>query len=70
MYLLRQHEYMAYMARKTQKRQTAIVSLNDNNQEELRKIKKQKDEMIAYYEHLKNGEKIEWKSSKISQIIL
>ncbi len=48
---------MAYMARKTQKRQSAIVSLNDNNQEELSKIQKQKEEMIGYYEQLKNGEK-------------
>lgn len=59
MYLFLKHEYMAYMARKTQKRQTAIVSLNDNNQEELSKIQKQKEEMIAYYEQLKNGEKNE-----------
>ncbi|XP_028395123.1 coiled-coil domain-containing protein 166-like [Dendronephthya gigantea] len=48
------HEYMAYMSRKTQKRQSAIVSLNDNNQSELSKIQKQKEEMIAYYEELKN----------------
>ena len=52
-----QHEYMAYMARKTQKRQSAIVSLNDNNQEKLSQIQKQKEEMTAYYEQLKNGEK-------------
>ena len=57
--LFPKHEYMAYMARKTQKRQTAIVSLNDSNQEELSKIQKQKEEMIAYYEQLKNGEKNE-----------
>ncbi|CAB4011499.1 Hypothetical predicted protein, partial [Paramuricea clavata] len=48
------HEYMAYMARKTQKRQSAIVSLNDNNQEKLSQIQKQKEEMTAYYEQLKN----------------
>jgi hypothetical protein len=48
---------MAYMARKTQKRQSAIVSLNDNNQEKLSQIQKQKEEMTAYYEQLKNGEK-------------
>jgi hypothetical protein len=46
---------MAYMARKTQKRQSAIVSLSDNNHEELSKIQKQKEEMIAYYEQRKNG---------------
>ena len=44
------------MARKTQKRQSAIVSLNDNNHEELSKIQKQKEEMIAYYDQRKNGE--------------
>ena len=48
---------MAYMARKTQKRQSAIVSLNDSNQKELRDIKKQKEEMITYYEQQKNGMK-------------
>ena len=48
---------MAYMSRKTQKRQAAIVSLNDNNQMEINNIQKQKDEMIAYYEQQKNGMK-------------
>ena len=48
---------MAYMSRKTQKRQSAIVSLNDSNQKELHEIQKQKQEMIAYYEQQKNGEK-------------
>lgn len=47
---------MAYMARKTQKRQSTIVSLNDNNQQQLSKIQKQKEEMIAHYEQLKTGE--------------
>ena len=46
---------MAYMARKTKKRQTAIVSLNDKNQEELNKIRRQKEEMISHYEQLKTG---------------
>ena len=45
---------MAYMARKTQKRQSTIVSLNDNNHEELSKIQKQKEEMIAYYDQQKS----------------
>ena len=51
---------MAYMARKTQKRQSAIVSLNDNNQEQLSKIQQQKEGIIAHYEQLKTGEKNEF----------
>ena len=50
---LESHEYMAYMARKTEKRQSTIVSLNDNNHEQLSKIQKQKEEMIAYYDQQK-----------------
>ena len=36
---LETHEYMNYMEKKTSKRQTMIVSLNDQNQKEIDKIK-------------------------------
>ena len=50
-----QHEYMSYMAKKTHKRQTAIISLSDQNQQELEKINRQKQLMLADYEEKKSG---------------
>lgn len=48
------HEYMSYMAKKTHKRQTTIVSLSDQNQKELEKINAQKEQMLSDYEEKKN----------------
>nr|XP_039265015.1 coiled-coil domain-containing protein 166-like [Styela clava] len=48
------HEYMSYMAKKTHKRQTTIVSLSDQNQKELEKINSQKEQMLSDYEEKKN----------------
>ena len=43
------------MSRKAQKRQSLIVSLSDHNQEELRKIQRQKEELIKDHEEKKAG---------------
>lgn len=44
------HGYMTYMAKKTHKRQTTIISLSDQNQKELENINAQKAQMLADYE--------------------
>lgn len=49
------HEYMSYMAKKTHKRQTMIVSLSDQNQKELNDIKLQMQQLLADYEEKKNA---------------
>ena len=53
------HEYMSYMAKKTHKRQTTIISLSDQNQKELEKINRQKQIMLTDYEEKKNALKNE-----------
>ena len=50
-----QHEYMSYMAKKTQKRQTTIISLSDSNQQELENIKQQREQMLKEYQEKKQG---------------
>lgn len=50
-----QHEYMSYMAKKTQKRQTTIISLSDSNQQELENIKQQREQMLKEYQDKKQG---------------
>ena len=50
-----QHEYMSYMEKKTSKRQTAIISLSDQNHKEIQDIKDQKQEMLDEYESKKAG---------------
>nr|XP_002132105.1 coiled-coil domain-containing protein 166-like [Ciona intestinalis] len=49
------HEYMSYMAKKTHKRQTTIISLSDQNERELDKINRQKELMLADYEEKKTA---------------
>nr|CAB3228240.1 coiled-coil domain-containing protein 166-like [Phallusia mammillata] len=49
------HEYMSYMAKKTHKRQTTIISLSDQNQRELEKINRQKQLMLTDYEEKKSA---------------
>ena len=43
------------MAKKTQKRQTTIVSLSDRNQKELQDIRDQKEQILKEYEDKKQG---------------
>ena len=40
---------MSYMSKKTQKRQTTIISLSDRNQKELDDIKDQKEQILKEY---------------------
>ncbi len=46
---------MSYMAKKTQKRQTTIISLSDSNQQELENIKQQREQMLQEYQEKKQG---------------
>ena len=46
---------MSYMAKKTQKRQTTIISLSDSNQQELENIKQQREQMLKEYQEKKQG---------------
>ncbi|XP_015199294.2 coiled-coil domain-containing protein 166 [Lepisosteus oculatus] len=39
-------EYMSYMSKRTQKRQNAIISLSDQNQVELEKLRRQREELL------------------------
>jgi len=49
------HEYMSYMSKKTQKRQSAIVSLSDRNAFEIQQINNQKAKMLKDYEEKKSA---------------
>jgi len=49
------HEYMSYMEKKTNKRQTTIVSLSDHNQKEIADIQEQKQAMLEEYESKKQA---------------
>ena len=53
--LCTQQDYQTYISRKAQKRQSLIVSLNDHNQQELKDIEKQKDELIRDFEEKEKG---------------
>lgn len=48
-------DYQTYVSRKAQKRQSLIVSLSDHNQQELRMIQQQKEEVIKDHEEKKAG---------------
>lgn len=52
---LESHEYMSYMSKKTQKRQTTIISLSDRNQKELDDIKEQKEQILKEYAEKKDA---------------
>lgn len=52
---LESHEYMSYMAKKTQKRQTTIISLSDSNQQELENIRQQREQMLKDYQDKKQS---------------
>ena len=53
-----QHEYMSYMSKKAHKRQSTIVTLSDQNQQEIRMIHEQKEQMLKEYDEKKQGKKI------------
>ncbi|KAL2079474.1 hypothetical protein ACEWY4_025218 [Coilia grayii] len=44
------HEYMSYMSKRTQKRQKAIVTLSDQNHQQLESLREQREELLAKYE--------------------
>ena len=46
---------MSYMSKKAHKRQTTIVTLSDQNQQEIRMINEQKEQMLQEYEDKKKG---------------
>ena len=46
---------MSYMSKKAHKRQTTIVTLSDQNQQEIRMINEQKELMLQEYEDKKIG---------------
>ena len=47
---------MSYMSKKAHKRQTTIVTLSDQNQQEIRMINEQKEQMLEEYEEKKRGD--------------
>lgn len=47
------HEYMSYMAKRTHKRQTTIISLSDQNEQQLQNIKREKEIMLQEYDEKK-----------------
>jgi len=50
---LETYEYMNYMEKKTSKRQSMIVSLNDQNQKEIEKIKEEERQLTEEFERQK-----------------
>lgn len=49
-----QEEYQAYMSKKSQKRQSLIVSLSDKNLDDLQKLEKEKDGLMKDFEDRKS----------------
>ena len=47
---------MSYMEKKTNKRQTTIISLSDYNAKEIQDIRDAKAKLLADFEEKKNGE--------------
>jgi len=45
------------MSKKTQKRQTTIISLSDRNQQEIKDISEQKEQLLKDFEQKKEGKK-------------
>ena len=54
-----QEEYQAYMSKKSQKRQSVIVSLSDKNLDDLQKLEKERDELMKDFEERKSC-MLEW----------
>ena len=53
--VISQHEYMSYMSKKSQKRQSTIVTLSDRNDAELKSVRQQTAHMMSEYERRKDG---------------
>lgn len=56
------------MAKKTQKRQTTIISLSDSNQQELENIKQQREQMLNEYQEKKQGTTFYLELTRFSEI--
>ena len=54
-YTCMQQDYQTYVSRKAQKRQSLIVTLSDHNQQELKSILDQREEMVKDYEEKRAG---------------
>lgn len=52
------HEYMNYMGKKTNKRQTVIISLSEHNKEIIKNIREEKKQMEEEYEEKKKDMEI------------
>ena len=50
-----QQDYQTYVSRKALKRQSLIVSLSDHNQQQLREIQRQREELVKDYEEKRAG---------------
>ena len=50
---------MSYMEKKTNKRQTTVISLSDQNRKEIQDLQDEKQKMLDQYEEKKAGEKVE-----------
>ena len=51
-----QQDYQTYVSRKAQKRQSLIVSLSDDNQQQLRELQRQREELTRDYEEKRAGQ--------------
>lgn len=50
-----QQDYQTYVSRKALKRQSLIVSLSDHNQQQLKEIQRQREELVKDYEEKRAG---------------
>lgn len=64
------HEYLTYISKKTQKRQSAVITLSERNAEKIKEIQAKKDEMIEKYNKEKKdlGDVILRKEAELSSI--
>lgn len=46
---------MSYMSKRTQRRQKAIVTLSDQNHQELENLREQREELLAKYDEQASG---------------
>ena len=50
-----QHEYLGYISKKAQKRQSAVITLSDRNAEKIKEIESKKEEMLTKFDKEKGG---------------
>jgi len=50
-----QHEYLGYISKKTQKRQSTVITLSDRNAEKIKEIETKKEEMLHMFDKQKQG---------------